>query len=358
MSTIGKVINSAKSRFKSQQDPNLVSNTDAVGVECEIENVVYSFTKPQADRPDNRRFAADNPYELPDISEFWKVVKDGSLRNGTEFIMATPVSGANIKEALDNLQEFINVHKRNGEGPTFGDRTSVHVHLDARDMDTSSLTNFILVYMLVERVLFNFINPDRRKNNFCRPLTDSNYKYILSKLIEYNDTATIVDAVQHSTDKYSALNIKPIATYGSVEFRHHHGTSDLSKIYDWINIIFALKNASRVSASDWINIYSTDGYRALIDTVFKGTKLEGYEDYEDDWVIQRGVFDVREILCIKDLEKLTYNHTRAKTRAVNTLLYQYKKANNLLTEKKEEVKPIKIKVIEDRDLDKIFTFTN
>ena len=186
-----------------------------------------------------------------------------------------PLSGANIKEALSSLQSFINIHKRNGESPTFGDRTSTHVHLDARDMDADELHNFILVYMLVERVLFNFINPERKKNNYCRPITDSNFKYVISKLRETNDTAHIIEAVQHETDKYSALNIKPTYTYGSVEFRHHHGTHDLSKIYDWINIILAIRLAAKKPVEYWLDIYSHQGYRALIDTLFKDTKLDG-----------------------------------------------------------------------------------
>jgi hypothetical protein len=210
------------------ETPTLVHNDTGIGVELEIENIDY--------------YGHQSCY--PDIFTLWKAVQDGSLREGTEFIFDGPMKGINITEALEVMQSFLNVYKRNDKPPLITERCSVHVHLDVTDLTRPQLNNLISVYYLVERVIFQYINPLRIKNNYCRALTDSGFKYVFKHLLQNDSDYDLCQIIKNECDKYSALNVLPVANYGSVEFRHHHGTLDMSKVLDWINIIIAIKQAS------------------------------------------------------------------------------------------------------------------
>lgn len=334
---IGNYIGRDPDLLLYREDEELVSSVDAVGVEVEMENIVYDFSR-QEEPPNTDRFRRDRGVILPPLKSFWKVTKDGSLRKGTEFIFSAPHKGANITAALNALQDFINVYRYNDKPIQISDRCSVHVHLDVRDLDNKELSNFILIYTLVERVMFLIIDESRVKNNYCKPLTNSSFKYILCDLLkkqgidEYDSIDRFVRAVRENCNKYSALNILPIATYGSIEFRHHQGTTDMSAIKRWINVILALKRASVNSVDTYVNIYKEHGHKEVLRTIFKGTCLS-FEDFlnrpEVEMEFFRGMSDTLEILDIDNLLSIS-NRKKSRARPVNTLLHQFKLVNNLV----------------------------
>lgn len=338
---IGSVIAKEKEAFLYQEDPSLILNDQAVGVELELENIKYAFSRDRQPEPViTSRFYKDE-VTLPSLGGLWYVVKDGSLRNGTEFVFSQPMVGANITLALSKMQDFIDEYRLNGSTIKISDRCSVHVHLDVRDLDAKQLYNLILTYILVEKVLFNFVNPERYKNNYCRPLTDSSFKFVYQRILKNSSTQAFeedkIDSMLHSiqttADKYSALNILPVAKYGSVEFRHHRGTTDMEGVLSWVNIIMAVKRASLTPIEELLNIYSSS-YRDLAEFIFSGTVLSPanmntteLSVLED--LLFRGVLDTKELIDIDKLEATTNRTIKSKARPVNTLLFQFKQANNL-----------------------------
>lgn len=331
---IGNYIGKEPDEFLYKEDEKLISNADAVGVELEMEGIQYSFSKSSGEVPVSSRFITD--VTLPSLGNFWKVIKDGSLRKGTEFIFSVPHKGANITAALDKMQTFIDAFSYRNEPIKITDRCSVHVHLDVRDLDNEEVSNFVLLYIFVERVLFLTIDSGRVKNNYCKPLTNSAFKYILSELIkkgndEYDSIERFVRAIREQCDKYSALNILPVSTYGSVEFRHHQGTKDMAEVKRWINIILALKLASKVDIKEWLQIYADKGYREVLSLIFKGTYLATDEflgRVEVDNELFRGLMDTREVLNLNALAAVA-NRKKVRVRPVNTLLHQFKSANGI-----------------------------
>ena len=301
-----------------RESQELVSNEDGIGVEIELENVRY--------------FEPSTRY--PDIYSLWKTVEDHSLRNGTEFIFKDALVGINITNALSIFKDFLEEYRYNGERVKVSDRCSVHVHLDVRDLDETQVNNLILVYMLVERVIFAHISQARSKNNYCRPLTDSNFKYTFIKLLESEKSMpNMVNLIRNECDKYSALNVLPMAKYGSVEFRHHPGTTNMGSILNWINIILSLKLAIKEkNITYYLNIYNSDGWMSLIKTIFPGTVLDDQSYLEslgniNDMVIA-GSTDVTEILNYGKLRALSPG--KSKVKMESSLFYQYQIANGLI----------------------------
>ena len=115
----------------------LVDKATYIGLELEIENIPP-------------RFIIDNPY--------WTVHRDGSLRNnGLEFV-TPPIKISRIEQALTVLFNQLQ------QGYTYGERTSVHVHVNVRTMTLKQLELFVLTYMIFEKALFNWVGHNRDIN--------------------------------------------------------------------------------------------------------------------------------------------------------------------------------------------------
>lgn len=176
------------------------------------------------------------------------VEDDPSLRNnGREF--KTPPS-----TFTDTLNWFERLHSTIVLGPEpYTDRTSTHVHVNVSHMTLPQVRELVLTYALVEPLFFNFVGEERLNNIYCVPL---NYTYLPNR---YKLSLPELVQIWH---KYTAFNIIPLTTLGTVEFRHLFGTGDkavftkwltaLKELYDFVNdqpglsIITLMQNHSAV----------------------------------------------------------------------------------------------------------------
>lgn len=321
--------------FKEERSVSgLVSSSNYVGIEVEIENVKYAFSSDGPHPPRSSYFEwRDNGITLPELWKHWYIVKDNSLRQGSEFIFNAPKKGTGIIEALNSLDQFLSVYKQNGKGPEVSDRCSIHCHLDVRDLTEQQLNNLLMVYALFERILFAYVDPSRLKNNYCRPITDSSFKHILATIKDNSSPerfSSILDVIKFSCDKYSALNLLPLRSFGTVEFRHHQGTTSMNEeVLDWINIILCIKLAAHLHIGDLLDTYEDCGYRTLIEQVFDGTKLatpEFLDRFEIEGLVDKGVLDVIEIF---NFSKLCSINNKPVVKNSANVLASFKSFNNL-----------------------------
>jgi len=190
------------------------SNAYIFGIEVEVENV-------------------PNPIINAIYRPYWTLTIDNSLRNNGMEYVSVPLKMNQIEGAIDQL---------NGSLPTnreFSLRTSVHVHMNVRDLTMEQITNLLLIYTAVEEMLFRWVGQDRDKNVFCVKLLDTEYADTYMRL-QTNPNDTV-----HYWNKYTALNLHPIEEKGTVEFRHMHGTSDKYRLMSWINILACMKTAAK-----------------------------------------------------------------------------------------------------------------
>jgi hypothetical protein len=313
---IGNILGKKTDYHKYKESSLLIDNNIGIGVEIELENIVYFSHTPG----------------YPGIFNLWQAVEDGSLRSGTEFIFDGPLKGINITDALDVMGDFLGAYLRDGKPPKVTDRCSVHIHLDVSDMDKDQLNNLVAIYYLVERVLFQYVDPIRSKNNYCRPLTDSTFKYVFKKLLKNDNDYDLIYLVKQLCEKYSALNVLPISTFGSAEFRHHQGTTNMKDVLNWINIIMALKIAAiNYPIKQLLDLYKTDGAIPTLKVIMNGSLLsedstiEKIEDIE--LLMNKGVLDLTEIFYLDELQDLTKSKRASRS---NTHLLKFKTANSLV----------------------------
>lgn len=223
-----------------------------VGVEIELENM-------NGFNVDSRTFHS-----------FWRETEDGSLRGGgKEYVLSRPFAGKDLEKALNLFDKHV---AKSGHRISVSERTSVHVHIDVRELTHQQVTRLVCIYAIFEDALFNLVGKDRANNIFATSLANAegNLK-VLGAYGENPDEAEARHTMMHFT-KYSACNISAVKKYGSLEFRNHEGTYDIKRIIKWINILLLLKEAAinmEISVEEVFGNISANGAHAFFNDVFK-----------------------------------------------------------------------------------------
>lgn len=225
---------------------------------------------------------------------YWNLTQDNSLRNnGLEFV-SYPLRMEQIEGALYELNEKLPPHH------VFSGRTSVHIHMNVRDLNISQIINMTTLYLLVENVLFKWVGHNRNKNPFCIPISEAGYYNSLPSLLKNpND-------IRNVWNKYSALNLVPITEKGTVEFRHMYGTADIKTLMTWVNMLACLKDVAKSHTLDKIMelitpLNTTSAYQGLVHYIFKEYTTE-FDNYNFQELMEHNV----------TLIKLGYKPTRIK----------------------------------------------
>ena len=219
----------------------LVCNTK-IGLEVEVEGVPH-----------------------PERVRGWKVTTDGSLRNeGVEYVFNGPIGGAPACKRISDLHNAIS-SMRNAD---FSVRTSLHVHMDVRDLSWNQVMQIVILYAMVEPYLFSICGNEREESIYSLSLYRGKQQIQdLSELLRLGPGAVS----EGRLTKYTALNLLSLPTFGSLEFRGHKGTSDKRTIINWVNHLLSLKKYvldPNKKINDLPKILSTDGHIAMLREIF------------------------------------------------------------------------------------------
>lgn len=153
----------------------------------------------------------------------WNVTQDGSLRNNGYEYISSPIILDRASDMFQRLHGSIKLGKE-----PFSQRTSIHIHANCANLESNSVRQIVLLYALFEEAFFLMCSPERRDNIHCTPLTETYLPGI------YGSSLNNMVSRWH---KYTALNLKPLAKYGTLEFRHMQGHNDVELLDEWLNII-------------------------------------------------------------------------------------------------------------------------
>ena len=136
-------------------------NAPLTGIEVEVENL------------NETRLA---------IEHSWQVGTDGSLRNtGREFILY-PSKPKHIEEAINHLFNQLPPKAH------FSPRTSIHVHLNCRDLTLKQIYNIVILYQCFEDLIYDFAGKERKKSIFCVPIGNTQYYNGFKGMMTARDT--------------------------------------------------------------------------------------------------------------------------------------------------------------------------
>jgi hypothetical protein len=229
---------------------------------------------------------------LPLFSPYWVVKNDLSLRNNGKEFMSIPVSPRQAFHSLALLWEVLYKLAK----PDFSWRTSIHFHLNVLELGNDEVRKMMLLSLLFEDLLFEFVGRNREQSIFCVPLHQSTQMSLLRSFI--SKKKSLMDIAGEKWNKYSAVNLSRIPDLGTVEFRHLGGTDDLDKVLTWLSFLLQIYQASVGLSMDSIR-----------------TKVLELNTSSKYWEFVTQVFtpDIVMKMKIKDWESL-FKHTISKAK--------------------------------------------
>ena len=160
----------------------------------------------------------------------WKLVTDSSLTGNNTFELVSPVlegeAGLKELEKVCWVLEYCDVK--------VNDSCGLHIHMDAADFDLQTWKNLALSYKHLERVIDSFMPQSRRQNYYCKGLSSI--------------SAADIQAAQNINDlraafgnnRYRKVNLEAYARHRTVEFRQHSGTTNFTKMENWVRFLNGL----------------------------------------------------------------------------------------------------------------------
>ena len=311
---LNKIIQHELDRKLYAESSLLVSSKDFIGIEIELEQLDIQSSFYDKVRP----------------KVFWATVHEDSVRQGGELIFKEPLCGANITAALTEYETFLRDYKEHQlRLPVISDRCSLHVHVDVRDLDVTTINTMALVYVMFEKIIFQYLNPSRYRNNYCVALGSTNFNTILADMPDSDqDQYSYIEYVNNRCDKYGSMNYLSTMCHGSLEFRGHPGTFIVEDILAWVNILLSIK------------LYSKELPEGITPIMLKGVSAEmmatqvfGKEAYK---LMQTNFFEdnfnygkswVLDTLLKKEMKVNTLKSLKTKSKLTTKLIDKYKEAN-------------------------------
>lgn len=237
--------------------------TSLIGIEIEVENCTQAIK-----------------------DAFWVSVGDSSLKlNGIEYVSKI-LTKADVSVALDEL--YKNIKALNNKTALFSPRTSIHIHSDATWMSSAEdIIPLIFFYLLVEDLMYAFVEPHRRKNIFCVKTKETHY--LRPMFVNHTlDTSHLF--------KYAGFNLRSLGDHGTVEFRMLEGTYDKNKILTWIDFIHSIQDYAKASEMGMAfrrEVKNPDRAREIIFNKFSPF----FSDAQIENSIQAGLSYFRYLVC-------------------------------------------------------------
>lgn len=204
---------------------------------CENDNTVPELPYPVHTGVEIEAEGVNDGAEWLYEQTLWRGVGDGSLRNnGMEFVFHGPLSPDKAVQALRLFAE-------RGGKYDYSKRTSVHVHVNVRDISSPALLRFLVLYLIFERVLYARFGAERYASNFCVP---AHTNEALLNLLAQLDHGRVVHQLMRSTAvrtdyKYGGVNLSSLPRFGTVEFRFCRGTHEYEELLLLLKTLTAMR---------------------------------------------------------------------------------------------------------------------
>lgn len=172
-------------------------------------------------------------YNHIDNKEYFKFTSDSSIytstgREGDPIECVSPVLDG-TKKGFDKLSlccEALN------EANAYVNRsTGLHVHIGAGSLTPEQYVNVFKNYKALQSVISSFLAPSRRNAYFCAPIS----------LYDFDNCHTPADVRDvMNNDRYHSVNPIAYSAHGTIEFRQHQGTTNFTKIKNWVSFLAKL----------------------------------------------------------------------------------------------------------------------
>ena len=196
---------------------------NAAGVDCEVE--YYNHT----------------------TRAHWKIVTDSSLDSirGHAAELVSPILQG--KAGIEELQKVVNA-LNSVAGVTVNRSCGLHVHLNCVDLNVKEIQSIYERYANYEEQIDLCLPRSRRGSmHWCKTLKEGNN---IARVKRANRKERLADL----NGRYYKVNLTQIAHRGAIEFRQHSGTTDFTKIFNWLCFLMQFVETSCALAGSQITV--------------------------------------------------------------------------------------------------------
>ena len=201
----------------------------------------------------------------------WEVRREPSLsKKGVEFVSPT-TSG----DTLDEEVRFA-VDALRSAGYDATPWASVHVHVDARDMDQRTVGKIILLSGVNQDNVYQVCPRHRYNSPFCQPFPIAFIRALEGRLRDDDRSDCISDvwedylgatmghsqAAWHRPSRWYGVNYRPFRSQGSVEWRMFNEPLDADAIMRWCEVVHQIVDRGAtmeiddiVEPKDWSDFF-------------------------------------------------------------------------------------------------------
>ena len=180
-------------------------------------------------------------YTAAEKLSIWKVERDGSLRHRSSGNRNTGEVVSPILEGKAGFDQLENVVKAiHSVGATTNRSTGLHVHVEAADLTGEEVARVVEFYSNNQATIDNMVSLSRRNNSYCRKYSTYNLNAMK------NAAQTNKEALRGFANKYTVVNISPLFSYGTIEFRQHQGSVNAKKISSWVKFVSGIINGAQM----------------------------------------------------------------------------------------------------------------
>jgi len=195
-------------------------------------------------------------YENAGISTQWNVERDPSC--GWEVVSPVLQGIEGLKElatALNALNQLTKAHNLSNR-LTVNYSTGLHLHLGAKGTTLSQLKSLVLEIHKAEPMLGALVSQSRinqfqytgsykeAPNKYCNPIRSQITKKSMQEITQKQNFLRKINS------RYSTVNLKPMLSQKTIEFRLHNGTTDAVKVIRWLSICQQLFHQA-IKQGDW-----------------------------------------------------------------------------------------------------------
>lgn len=228
-------------RMVYQEKPSDTKWKDFFGVELEVENSTFR-----------------------ENFDMWITHIDGSLRDGTEFVLSTPLGGQALEKAIDAFYSKDMTY-------TSGPRTSTHIHVNMRDSSVDTLRTMSVIMYMLEDAIFNSVGESRKWSGYSVGLNEMEQRR-LRIMLSSNDHRALHGAIAPSRnqERYYGFNTAAFRKHGTVEFRYFPGGPTKAELCNWIDLVAFVKAIGKRYTPEELTYQISDeaSLRAFLETHF------------------------------------------------------------------------------------------
>lgn len=171
----------------------------------------------------------------PTSRAVWLVKPDGSLRGGLEFVTSGPIKTSEVRHMVGGLFDRF---KRQGTVINNSNRCSTHIHVNVSDLKVNTITSALALWCTFQTCFIRWCGEERVNNHFCLSTRDE--ESMPEAWLDFLMNGQRSTARHRANVKYTALNIIPIWSQGSLEFRCGSAADEPDKVVYWAKICNAI----------------------------------------------------------------------------------------------------------------------